>query len=86
MFLFVVCVVLLSSLLVLVRALKGPTVFDRMLATNMFGTMTVVLMALLSIVMDDGMYIDVALVYAFINFITTIAFLKFFTQRSFSCE
>ena len=55
----------------------GPTVYDRMLAANMFGTLTVLLITLLGYTIDNDMYIDVALVYALVNFIATIAFLRY---------
>lgn len=72
-----------SILLVLLRAMIGPGAFDRMLAGNVFGTNTVVLIALLSFAVDDMMYLDVALVYALVNFVGTIALLKFYQDGHF---
>ena len=63
----------------LVRALAGPSLYDRILAINTFGTATVLFIALLGFrhpARPD--FMDVALVYAMINFIATIAVLKFF--------
>ncbi len=69
---------LIAMLLGLFRALIGPTVYDRILAVNMFGTMTVVMIALLGFLDGRPDFLDIALVYALINFIGTIAVLKFF--------
>lgn len=64
--------------IVLVRALLGPTVYDRILAVNMFGTKTVLLIALLSFITGRLDVLDIALAYALINFISVIAVLRFF--------
>ncbi len=65
-------------LLVLLRAALGPTVFDRILAINTFGTATVLLIALFGFLTDRPDFMDIALLYALINFISTIAVLKLF--------
>jgi len=70
--------ILVSMTLALVRALLGPTVYDRVLAVNTFGTKTVLLIAVLGFLTDRPEFLDLALVYALINFIGTIAVLKFF--------
>lgn len=75
--------VIASMFLVLLRAVAGPGAFDRMLAGNVFGSNTVALIALLAFAVDDMMYLDVALVYALINFIGTIALLKYFQDGHF---
>jgi multicomponent Na+:H+ antiporter subunit F len=64
--------------LVLVRAILGPTVSDRILAVNMFGTKTVLLIALLAFISGRLDVLDIALAYALINFISVIAVLRFF--------
>jgi multicomponent Na+:H+ antiporter subunit F len=69
--------ILVSMSLALVRALLGPTVYDRVLAVNTFGTKTVLLIAVLGFLTDRPEFLDLALVYALINFIGTIAVLKF---------
>lgn len=69
--------VLVCMALVLVRALKGPTVFDRILAVNSFGTLTVLLIAVVGFLQGRPEFLDLALVYALINFIGTIAVTKF---------
>lgn len=69
--------VAVTMLLVLIRALLGPTVYDRILAVNVFGTKTVLLIAVLGFLDGRPEFLDVALVYALINFIGTVAVLKF---------
>lgn len=64
--------------LVLVRALQGPSLYDRMLAGNSFGTKTVLLIAVYGYLTDRPDFLDIALVYALVNFISTVAILKFF--------
>ena len=63
--------------LALGRALLGPTVYDRILAVNAFGTKTVLMIAVLGFLSGRPDFLDIALVYALINFIGTIAVLKF---------
>lgn len=67
--------------LALCRGLLGPTIYDRMLAVNIFGTKTVLLLALLGFFMGRPDFLDIALVYALINFIATVAVLKFFEYQ-----
>ncbi len=69
--------ILLSMALLMIRAVKGPTVFDRILSVNSFGTKTVLLIAVLGFLTGRPAFLDLALVYALMNFITTIAVLKF---------
>jgi multicomponent Na+:H+ antiporter subunit F len=70
--------ILISMTLAMVRALLGPTVYDRVLAVNTFGTKTVLLIAALGFLTERPEFLDLAIVYALINFIGTIAVLKFF--------
>ena len=69
--------VLLSMALALVRAFLGPTVFDRILAVNTFGTKTVLLLAVIGFLAGRPDFLDIALLYALINFIGTVAVLKY---------
>lgn len=68
--------VLLTMALALVRALAGPTVYDRIVAVNVFGTKTVLVVALITYITGHADLIDVALVYALINFIAIVTVLK----------
>lgn len=70
--------ILVAMAMALARALLGPTVYDRVLAVNTFGTKTVLLIAVLGFLTNRPEFLDLALVYALINFIGTIAVLKFF--------
>jgi len=73
--------VLVAMLLVLARALLGPTVFDRIMAVNAFGTLTVLLIAMLGFLSGRPEFTDIALVYALINFIATIAVVRYVQHR-----
>ncbi|MEO2158110.1 MAG: monovalent cation/H+ antiporter complex subunit F [bacterium] len=68
----------IAMMLVMIRAMVGPTAYDRVLALNSFGTKTVLLIAVLGFLMGRPEFLDLALVYALINFIGTIAVLKYF--------
>lgn len=70
--------ILIVMALALLRAFLGPTLFDRILAVNMFGTKTVLLVAVLGVVSGEASFLDIALVYALVNFISIIAVLRFF--------
>ncbi len=71
-------ILLIAMLVVLFRAIKGPTIYDRILAVNVFGTLTVIFIAVFGFLTDRPEFLDIALVYALINFISTVAILKFF--------
>jgi multicomponent Na+:H+ antiporter subunit F len=81
MFAAAAAAVLVSMLLVLIRAFRGPTVFDRILAINSFGTLTVLLIAVHGYLTGRPEFLDLALVYALINFIGTIAVTRFVRYR-----
>ncbi len=68
--------ILTTMVLALVRALLGPTLYDRILAVNMFGTKTVIFVALIGFVMGRPQFLDIALFYALVNFVGTVAVLK----------
>jgi multicomponent Na+:H+ antiporter subunit F len=69
--------ILLTMVLALTRALAGPTVFDRILAVNMFSTQTVLLIAVLGFLAGRPAFLDLALLYAMLNFLGAAAVLKF---------
>lgn len=77
MFLAAMAGVVVTMLLLLIRAILGPTVYDRILAINVFGTKTVLFIAVLGFINGRPEFLDIGLVYALINFIGTIAVLKF---------
>ena len=78
MFLVVSIAILFIMAIALIRAFLGPTLFDRILAVNMFGTKTVLLVAVLGAFSGQSSFLDIALVYALINFIGILAVLRFF--------
>jgi multicomponent Na+:H+ antiporter subunit F len=63
------------------RGLIGPSIFDRVLAVNMFGTKTVLFLAVVAYLSGRPDFLDLALTYALINFIGVIAVLLFFQSR-----
>jgi multicomponent Na+:H+ antiporter subunit F len=69
--------ILITMSLALARALLGPSVFDRVLAVNMFGTKTVLLLSVVAFLYGRPDFLDLALAYALINFIGVLAVLKF---------
>ena len=80
MFTVAVVSILITMGLALARGLLGPTNFDRILAANMFGTKTVLFIAALGFLTGRPEFLDLAIVYALINFIGTIVVLKYVTQ------
>ena len=77
---------LLTMALALIRALLGPTVYDRVLSVNMFGTKTVLLMSVIAFLAGRPDFLDLALAYALINFIGVLAVLEFFKSRALRRE
>lgn len=73
--------ILVTMVLAVVRGVAGPTIFDRVLAVNMFGTKTVLFIAVLSFLTGRPDFLDLALAYALINFIGVFAVLLFFQSR-----
>ena len=68
---------LVNAFICLYRAYRGPTVVDRILAVNIVGTKTLVVLVLLAFVFDRGLFIDVAFVYAFLSLVVTLAASRF---------
>ena len=69
--------ILVVMVMALIRAVLGPTLYDRVLAVNMFGTKTVLLISLVGFVMGRPEFLDIAIVYALINFISVIGVLRY---------
>jgi multicomponent Na+:H+ antiporter subunit F len=74
--------ILITMAMALVRALRGPSVYDRVLAVNMFGTKTALLLAVIAFLYGRPDFLDLALAYALINFVGVLAVLEFFQKRS----
>ena len=66
----------------LVRTMLGPTAFDRVLAVNAIGTLIIIGIALHGFIMERPEFVDIALLYAILNFIGTLAVLKLFSTGS----
>lgn len=72
----------LLMMLTLVRVVAGPTVLDRILGGSAIGTKTAVLLLFIGVLFDNvGMFVDIAIAYAMLNFIATLAATKFFLRR-----
>ncbi|MBI1262447.1 MAG: pH regulation protein F [Rhizobiales bacterium] len=84
MFFAILLALMVTMLLVIIRLFAGPTLYDRVLATNSFGTLTVLLIGLLGFLTERPEFLDIAMLYALINFVSTIAILKFFRYRDIS--
>lgn len=84
MFIGAAIAILLVMALAMARALLGPTVYDRILGINSFGTATVLLIAVYGFISGRPDFLDIALLYALINFIGTIAVLRFYRFGDFA--
>ncbi len=78
---FLLAALAITMTLALVRAAIGPGWFDRVLALNVLGTLTIILLVLISTFTELYALIDIALLYGLINFVSTIAILRFFNDR-----
>ena len=82
MYIVVSIAILITMVLALVRALLGPSVYDRVLAVNVFGTKTVLLLSVIAFLYGRPDFLDLALAYALINMVGILAVLEFFQNRS----
>ena len=78
MYYVVTIATLVTMALALIRAVLGPTVYDRVLSVNMFGTKTVLLISVIAFLAGRPDFLDLALAYALINFIGVVAVLRYF--------
>ncbi len=81
MFAVAIVALFIAMVLVLFRLFNGPTLYDRVLAVNSFGTHTVLFIGVLGFLNGRPDFLDIALLYALINFVGTIAILKYFRYR-----
>ena len=82
MFAAAILLLLATLALLLVRAVRGPSVFDRLLAGNTIGTVSVLVLALIGFLTGRPDFLDLAIVYGLLNIVGTIAVLKFFRHGS----
>lgn len=75
------CMVIMSILIIIaiIRSVIGPATSDRIIAVNMIGTITIVLIAILTIFMDEDYLADVCLVYSMISFVAVVVLIKVYT-------
>ncbi len=78
--------ILVTIILALVRALLGPTVYDRIAAMNMLGTKIILLISVFAFLTGRHDLLDIALVYALVNFIGIVAVLKLIEQGNLYTE
>ena len=81
MYIVVSLAILITMVLALVRALRGPSVYDRVLAVNMFGTKTVLLLSVIAFLVGRPDFLDLALAYALINLVGVLAVLEFIQKK-----
>ncbi|MCP1662684.1 MAG: cation:proton antiporter [Methanocalculus sp. MSAO_Arc1] len=70
-------ILILTVFLCLYRVLAGPGVENRLIAVNTIGTKTIVLLVLIGFIYERPIFLDIAIIYAMINFIATIAIAKY---------
>ena len=79
--LFAVILIYLACLLFLclLRAVKGPSIADRLMAVNMMGTMVMVIISILALYLQEGYLVDICLIYAMISFLAVVVLTKVYT-------
>ena len=82
LFLIAAVALFVAMALVILRLFLGPSLFDRVLSVNSFGTLTVLFIGVIGFLMQRPDFLDIALLYALINFVGTIAILKYFRYRA----
>jgi len=70
-------IVVLTAVIVLYRVAVGPTTYDRVIGVNLIGTSTVMILVLLSAALDRPEYLDIAIVYALLNFVLSLVVGRF---------
>jgi multicomponent Na+:H+ antiporter subunit F len=86
MFLFAAIGLFVAMVMVLLRLYNAPTLYDRVLATNSFGTLTVLFIGIIGFLNARPDFLDIALLYALLNFVGTIAVLKYFRYHAIDSE
>ena len=77
--------ILLTVSLCLYRVLRGPGIIDRIISVNVIGTKTIALILLIGTIFERvEFFVDIAFVYALINFISTLAFSKYLDLKGIS--
>ncbi|MGI9414725.1 MAG: monovalent cation/H+ antiporter complex subunit F [Hyphomicrobiales bacterium] len=84
MFTIAAIAVVMAHIFAVARALKGPTVFDRLLAANTIGVAAILLLAVVGFLTDRPEFLDIGITYGLLNLIGTLAALKFFRYGDLS--
>lgn len=74
-------VIILAVLVIasIIRSVLGPKISDRIIAVNMTGTMIIMIIAVLSVMLDENYLVDVCLIYAMISFLGVVVLCKVYT-------
>ena len=80
-FIVAAAILVILAIAMFYRAIQGPTTQDRVLAVNVLGTNTVVILALLAAGIGEPSFLDIALIYALLNFLMAVAISKFSVDR-----
>ena len=72
---------LFSSLFVLFRVIYGPSPADRVVAVDILGVLIIGLLALFGLFFDQGFFLDIALIWALLSFVASLAFAKILEGR-----
>ena len=78
--LFTAALLILGVLMIacLVRAILGPRIADRLVSINMMGAIAIMIIALLSVMLDEGYLLDIAIIYAMLSFLAVVVLVKVF--------
>lgn len=68
-----IALILVASLLGILRLIKGPTVFDRVIAMDVLTIISISLIVIIALISERFIYVDVAIVYALLSFLGVIA-------------
>jgi len=86
----VVIILCLLLLMCLVRAIIGPKIADRIVSVNMMGTITIVIIAILTILLEEGYLADICIIYAMISFLAvvvlTLVYMGIYNERKMKEE
>lgn len=75
----ILVILALLTICCLIRAVKGPTIADRLVAVNMMGTIVMVIIAILAVLMNEDYLVDICLIYAMISFLAVVVLTKVYT-------
>ena len=84
MFTVATVAIIIAHICAVIRALKGPTVFDRLLAANTIGVAAILLLAVVGFLTGRPEFLDIGITYGLLNLIGTLAVLKFFRYGDLS--